>query len=520
MEDSLHESFSINMRSTKRIKATHFPSLQENDEDVDLTILRKQQYLNIWATMEKRILQTLSDIDVANADLLLEFLMSKKDASFDQIKTAVVLGGYNGSDQVKFYKDLVDRADQNGISNVVLNQLDGSNIKDCMKKILNTLAPSTGKKTYSDFDIERLEGFTGKINVVIPTFETFPPAVLQKVAQMFHGRKSLDVTFMFGISTNLECLHQALSKGVLSKLNIRLFQLEQTQECYNQIVIGILLDPLLNFKLGAMPYWNLLDRFHLRDLSVTSFIRGIKYALMTFYYATDVAVLLCEVNQAELNENHYLSLRLMPSFLKYWEEEYEDADGDDDIKRIKTIMVDDDVLYEWSMGQLAALKKYHQRLKAGILVMKEMQDLFHSKTVKKPVRTMYGMALLNGLTDGKNDHIDLVLSLFRVLTMKDMKNFIMLTIVLLSSDGCNEDFIKFEELLQKYNKDLDNDSEESSADNAEKEKLTRDIKSKIFRSKTKRKTNRARLAGSASLDYEKATGLVGLTLKTFKAFFQ
>lgn len=75
-----------------------------------------------------------------------------------QIKTGVVLGGYNGSDRDKFYESLELAAEENNIMIATLESVNGGNVKECMKKIIDQFITkdSSVKKVYPDFDIERL----------------------------------------------------------------------------------------------------------------------------------------------------------------------------------------------------------------------------------------------------------------------------------------------------------------------------------------------------------------------------
>jgi origin recognition complex subunit 3 len=92
--------------------------------------------------------------------------------------------------------------------------------------------------------------------VVIPHLEGFSPKVLEKLVKVFAGRHSdLPICFILGISTQVEVLHQSLSKATISALNTTVFQLRQAQESLNQIVkrvglVILIIDPL-RVKVGT-----------------------------------------------------------------------------------------------------------------------------------------------------------------------------------------------------------------------------------------------------------------------------
>jgi hypothetical protein len=80
-----------------------------------------------------------------------------------QIPSAIILGGYNGSDRDEFYNTVQFAACQADIRIAVLGTLDCANIKDCMKKVLDQLMPDKEEglpvemlSSYCDFDIDRL----------------------------------------------------------------------------------------------------------------------------------------------------------------------------------------------------------------------------------------------------------------------------------------------------------------------------------------------------------------------------
>ena len=76
------------------------------------------------------------------------------------ISTAVILGGFNSSDQDAFYRSFQTAAFEKDIRIARLQSIESLTIKDCMKKLLDQLIPEEYKdekdKEFCDFDLQRL----------------------------------------------------------------------------------------------------------------------------------------------------------------------------------------------------------------------------------------------------------------------------------------------------------------------------------------------------------------------------
>jgi len=88
--------------------------------------------------------------------------------------------------------------------------------------------------------------------------------------------EELPIILLIGIATSLETFHQSLPISSLSLLQIEKFKLLQSYECINEIIQKIFIETIDDFKLGIKPFQYLLDNFNFLNLSVDSFIRGLK----------------------------------------------------------------------------------------------------------------------------------------------------------------------------------------------------------------------------------------------------
>ena len=225
---SLHQQceIKINKKPWTRSGLVKLP-----DEDENLVYYRQALCTADIKTLDETIAAILEQSNAACVDLVLKFLDFKDT---DLIPTGVVLGGHSGSDRNAFYKQLGDH----DIQTCILESIDS--VKDCIKKLNDDFV---GKNEYCDHDIEKLVGWYASFHVkprlvvIVPDFEGFDSTVLQKVIQICHGRRhQVPVSFVLGVATNMNTVHQNLSKAAFGCLNTKLFSLANSRECINQMI--------------------------------------------------------------------------------------------------------------------------------------------------------------------------------------------------------------------------------------------------------------------------------------------
>ncbi len=77
----------------------------------------------------------------------------------------------------------------------------------------------------------------------------------------------------------------------------------------------------------------------------------------------------------------------------------------------RNLLVDDQSLFSWSLSQIQEIMKQHRRFQVAILALHKMQGLFDTPTLKKPLRTLYGMGLSGALAS--DNHVFMCISLFK-----------------------------------------------------------------------------------------------------------
>lgn len=75
------------------------------------------------------------------------------------------------------------------------------------------------------------------------------------------------------------------------------------------------------------------------------------------------------------------------------------------------LLNDDHALYKWVKIKLVELQQYNKRFATALTSIHLMQELFNSPTLKKPMRTLYGIGLSGKLVE--DNHLSTCISLFK-----------------------------------------------------------------------------------------------------------
>lgn len=344
------------------------------------------------------------------------------------IPTIVVLGGYNSSDQNGFYSQIATIGADKDYKFANLSSIDAGSAKDCMKRLIDQLLPSDYiNSLYGDYDIEKLVvavkdlGWTSnKIVITIPQFESFPVLILQKIIKIFAGRvHELPLYLVFGISTTMESVVRQLEDAVFEKLNITKLKLKQSYVSCNRIVDELLIQPLHQCKLGGEALKNILDHFDFRDFSTISCIRKFQYCLMTHFYGNPISIFCIQgITFNEVSAIHYNSVRMLPSFTTLFDEI--DDFNDDERKFYRSLLLDNEILFDWISSKINDIYIYNERLAIAIKIFRKIEK-WTTKTTK-PIRTLYKFILLDELIS--DNHFLNCISLFKYIPKSIKSEFI------------------------------------------------------------------------------------------------
>ncbi|ORX50312.1 hypothetical protein BCR36DRAFT_352357 [Piromyces finnis] len=267
-----------------------------------------------------------------------------------------------------------------------------------------------------------------KLILFIEDFECFDVLLLQDLISIFSGySEELPIILLIGIATSLETFHQSLPISSLSLLQIEKFKLLQSYECINEIIQKVFIETIDDFKLGVKPYQYLLDNFNFLNLSVDSFIRGLKFSVMYHFYSNPLSILSSidptssEMDRifSSLTKRHLDEAKVLtfPSF-KFYINSIKSTSP----KLVYELLTDDKVLKDSIREGLINLHNYHIKFRVGFECLLELQKLYQSPLFKKSKRALYLLSLQESLYDSA--HVQLLIKRSKVITYPIIKKFL------------------------------------------------------------------------------------------------
>ncbi|KAI8927198.1 origin recognition complex subunit 3 N-terminus-domain-containing protein [Entophlyctis helioformis] len=428
-----------------------FVSLDGGRESPASVALRRRLLATHATQLEAMVSDVLSQSNHAVLRQIVDFVDHATPSPFgtpySELPTASLLTGINSTDHVQFYAQLAASLRTAGHAVAELKPADASSLKLAMRCMIQDLTagaqrldaeddddgedgeqavlqqdaalfPSSGKMaTAPAFSIERLVGWyghqraqrgpgsAGKLVVLVTEFEGIDAAVLSRLIMICSERLAeLPFVFVICLATSVDALHQALPRSVISLVRIEKFKLQHVHECINELGAVIQLNPDMGFKLGARPYQQLLDSFHLHNMSVSAFIRGIKYGMMAHFYGNPLSVLAQQFSNAgddrsnvPLTESQLLSIRMLPSFREHIESIKESHPS-----LVRRLLTDDAALAEHVQLLMSNLRAYQSRFQAAFQIAMEIQQSFSAAALQRPVCMLIADAFYGNLME--TDH--------------------------------------------------------------------------------------------------------------------
>lgn len=116
------------------------------------------------------------------------------------------------------------------------------NLSEAVQELMQDVKPSK----IPDYDIERLVLWTQhqlsiipnlKLVLLIPDYESLESNLMQTLILIFSDRKhQIPITFLMGVGTCIDILHQSLPAHVISLLKIEKFHLSTATKCVDLMV--------------------------------------------------------------------------------------------------------------------------------------------------------------------------------------------------------------------------------------------------------------------------------------------
>ncbi|ORX85318.1 hypothetical protein BCR32DRAFT_265718 [Anaeromyces robustus] len=298
-------------------------------------------------------------------------------------------------------------------------------IKDSSSSI--NIEDSLNEKDNSKLNIKK-NSDNHKIILFIEDFECFDVLLLQDLISIFSGySEELPIILLIGIATSLETFHQSLPISSLSLLQIEKFKLLQSYECINEIIEKIFIENVDFFKLGIKPYQYLLDNFNFLNLSVDSFIRGIKFSVMYHFYSNPLSILSSidptseEINVIfnSLTKRHLDEAKVL-TFNSF--KTYINSIKSTSPQLVYKLLTDDNALKSFIKDGLINLHNYHIKFRVGFKCLLELQKLYHTPLFNKSKRTLYLLSLQESLFE--SSHVQLLIRRSKIVAYPAIKKFL------------------------------------------------------------------------------------------------
>ncbi|KAI1321579.1 Origin recognition complex subunit 3 [Mortierella claussenii] len=260
--------------------------------------------------------------------------------------------------------------------------------------------------------------------VIIQDFESFDQDTLQDLVMICSSYQDrISFVFLMGLATSIDALHQGLPKSVLSLLQTRKFQMQQSSECLTAIIEDLFIHTNVSLMVGSLPLKQLIDQFMHYNFSVGGFVANLKYIVMHHFYANPLSVLCDRTLTGDskaleyLGKGHFDHIRMLPSFQQYVERKVEV-----DQQVAEMLLLDNEFLALQIPDMVKDLEEYHRNFALVFDFLWFLQSRFTISVLKKSKRALYFMALEGTLAESSN--ITFLLSLVRKMNSNDMMLFI------------------------------------------------------------------------------------------------
>lgn len=113
--------------------------------------------------------------------------------------------------------------------------------------------------------------------IILQDFESFDYDTLQDFITICSNYQDrIPFVLLMGLATSIDALHQGLPKAVLSRLQTRKFQMQQSSECLTAIIEDLFIHANVGLMVGSLPLKQLIDQFIHYNFSVGGFISNLK----------------------------------------------------------------------------------------------------------------------------------------------------------------------------------------------------------------------------------------------------
>ncbi|KAG0282023.1 Origin recognition complex subunit 3 [Linnemannia gamsii] len=468
--------------SWDHFKLDGFQQLKDVNEPIEAMEIRHTLFNQEWELMSGRIENVMRSMNTVVLSAIYDFVhnaYSRQSSTavmpFQELPTGLIFAGINVPDHDILFQQIAQTisssippstgdlgAESMELENsnkkasfgseshvVILQSKDCANLKSAQKSMIEqflglgiagAINPIEGGARLQNYDMLVLERWyqslcepsDGKgenrmqptLVIILQDFESFDYDTLQDFITICSNyQERIPFVLLMGLATSIDALHQGLPKAVLSRLQTRKFQMQQSSECLTAIIEDLFIHATVGLMVGPLPLKQLIDQFIHYNFSVGGFISNLKYIVMHHFYANPLSILCDRSLTAQskaldlLTKGHFDHLRMLPSFQQYVGDKLEV-----DPQEAEMLILDDEFLVQQIPDMVQGLLEYHQNFGMIFDFLWFLQSRFSISLLKKPKRALYFMALEGTLIN--SSHIPFLQSLVRKLDSNSMMVFV------------------------------------------------------------------------------------------------
>ncbi|KKA20761.1 Uncharacterized protein T310_5211 [Rasamsonia emersonii CBS 393.64] len=253
---------------------------------------------------------------------------------------------------------------------VLLESGDAPNLKTVLKNIIRTAVTNTEgnegyQKLFTDstvkgprllpYDLNLLQEYVKhrgvkKLVLAFRDSEAFDQGVLNDLLSLISSwLDRIPFTLLFGISTSIELFEGRLPRSIVALLEGRCFEIHDAGDSVDRIYNSV--QTSQNVKLWIGPHLSSFFFERARDYfqSPEGFIREVKYAYMSHFFANPLSVFLSDDISATLQQTELCeAIRNLPSFRRFCESLLDAGNSE----YVRNLLSDDKFLFDEVMKNL------------------------------------------------------------------------------------------------------------------------------------------------------------------------
>eukprot|EP00045_Choanoeca_perplexa_P010603 m.108300 g.108300 ORF g.108300 m.108300 type:complete len:729 (-) comp15332_c0_seq1:10-2196(-) len=289
-------------------------------DDSDTSMLQQartsvyQHQVEHFTSMTEDLLQKAN---TATFDSIAEACLRSHETAqqANEISTAVLLTGINIPDHESVFS-LLSAQLQATVSPhcVILRSYECRTISSIMKQLVQRLLglqddansmidTAVSLSRLPNYDFEVLKGWylhhyptkesSKPLVVLLQDFEAFDtPALADFIISCSNHRDQIPIYLVLGVASTADAVHSQLPRSAITRLNIQRFKLRNSQRVLTELTRQVLMSSQLQLHMGWKPLRQLLDAFFFHDLSISNFVKGIKYSFFAHCSQVPSAALL------------------------------------------------------------------------------------------------------------------------------------------------------------------------------------------------------------------------------------